>query len=571
LEADQHRDRLLAGLRAAEGNPTLQRDSVDELRQRFASYYTMARGTSARMIRGDAGLDMVASLREMTNRYNELQRGIAGLTESSRLGMRAAFGEEQSNQRFAVWAIILVTLVCLLTLAGISLYTARSLVLPVREAVGVARRLAEGDFTADIAPRSQDEIGELTSAMQRVVTYLREMALVADGIAGGELRRSVTPRSEADLFGNALQRMTLRLRQVIGDVKASAGQLATTADELSASALQIKHGAEVQSTSTEETSATMVEMATQLDSVNRSTQALAANAVATSESILLMNGAIEEVAEGSERLLGDVSQTSAVIEQMAATTRAVAGRVAVMEEVSQETSQAVTAGGERLVSIVQSIGSSAKDIGKIVRTIEEFADQTNLLALNAAIEAARAGEAGRGFAVVAEEVKRLAERSMQSTREITTFVDTAQRDTQEAVAVSRTIVQQIVAAVGRTTELVRDVHTATRDQSEGAAQILATATTMHEVTRNLAETAREQAEEARKITGSVEAMNQMTHQVAAATEEQMRGGDQVVKAMEQIAQVAQHYLGATEQMSTAARDLAVEAERLKDMAAVFQA
>jgi methyl-accepting chemotaxis protein len=254
---------------------------------------------------------------------------------------------------------------------------------------------------------------------------------------------------------------------------------------------------------------------------------------------------------------------------MAASTQAVASRVEVVDEVSREATRAAADGGERLMSIVQAIGSSTKDIGKVIRMIGEFADQTNLLALNAAIEAARAGEAGRGFAVVADEVKRLAERSMQPTRDITTFVETVQKDTEEAVAVARSVLMQIVEAVNRTTDLVRDVHTATREQSEGAAQILTTTTAMHHVTENLAQTAREQAEGARRITQSVGTMTRMTQHVADATAEQIRGGDQIVKAVDQIAQVAQQYLSATEQMSSAARNLAIEAERLKDMSGIF--
>ena len=568
-EADQHRDRFLKGLLQAESNPTLDQERVEALQSAFSAYYALARRNSEQMISGTTGLDLVDSLERMSSTYNQIRKDLAALTQESRQGMQEVFEEARANQRVAIWMIGLVTLASVLGLGAISVFTLRSLIGPLREAVAAARRLAEGDFAVEIVTRSEDEIGELTGAMQRVVVYLREMAQVADAIASGDLRGAVEPRSQADLFGNALQRMTVRLRQVIGDVKESAAQLASTADEISASAIQIKRGAETQSSSTEETSATMVEMASQLDSVNRSTQSLATDVESTSQSILSMNASIEEVAQGSERLLGDVTRTSEVIEQMAASMRTVAGRVEVVDEVSREATRAAAEGGERLMSIVQAIGSSTKDIGKITRMIGEFADQTNLLALNAAIEAARAGDAGRGFAVVADEVKRLAERSMQSTRDITAFVEAAQRDTEEAVTVSRTVLQQIVDAVRRTTDVVREVHTATREQSQGAAQILSTSTAMHQVTHKLAGTVRGQAEGARKITDSVSTMNRMTQQVADATAEQMRGGDQIVKAVDQIAQVAQQYLAATEQMTSATRNLALEAERLKEMSAIF--
>ncbi|MFP3940569.1 MAG: methyl-accepting chemotaxis protein [Thermoanaerobaculia bacterium] len=530
-EADQLAADFDARLKEARANPVFQETTLDGLEGEFDRYFELARETSLRMISGESGEGLVAALEQMRIAYNDVRQTVEGVAAEKRFEISEAFAEARSNQRTAVIVGGAVSTGILALLVALSLVLVRSVTRPLRRAVATAERLAAGDLTGDVEAGSSDEVGQVLQAM-----------------AG----------------------MVVNLRRMVGEVLDSSRTVASSSDEISAAAAQMARGAESQSESTEETSSTMVEMATQIDSVSGSSQELATNVEQTAASIEAMASAIEETSAGTEELMTSVEETSATIEEMTASIESISRKVQVVDDVSRSAAQIAEEGESELSRVITNIGSSGRNIGKIVRMMEEIADQTNLLALNAAIEAARAGEAGRGFTVVAEEIKRLAEQSVDSAREIARVVETVQGDTDEATELSGQVLKKIVSSATETSTLVGEVRVASQEQSQGARQIVTTATAMAEMTRRLTASARAQSERAREIMASAETMNRMTRQVAEANAEQKRGGDMVVHAIERIAQIAQQHSGSAEQLSEATRDLAVEAERLKRAVELFR-
>ncbi len=371
----------------------------------------------------------------------------------------------------ASWVAVALLAVQLLISVAIGLRVSA----PVRKITRYVRDVAGGKKDAVLDVHSRDDMGELAGS-------LRGMVEKQDQLMRESVEKADEARKKAEEAANAMEearRAQQQAEQARRDgMISAAGQIEGVVDKLNAAINDI--GAQVERSD---------------EALSHAASRLAETATAMEE----MNSSVLEVAKNAG-LAADVSTST---RQKATDGAAVVSQsVAGIQEVQ---SQSLA-----LKDDMVQLDEHAKAINQIMSVISDIADQTNLLALNAAIEAARAGEAGRGFAVVADEVRKLAEKTMTSTIEVSNAIKAIQtstdQSTQQVEQAVRNIaqatefsnksgesLQEILQMVEHTADEVHAIATASEEQSAASEEITRSIAEVNSITSSTSEAMREAA------------------------------------------------------------------------------
>jgi len=439
-------------------------------------------------------------------------------------------------------------------LAILLMWVATRLILgrPLKSLVRTSEALAVGDVEQRINFNSSDEIGTLASAYSKVVDYMKEMAAVSQRMASGDLTAEVKPRSEKDVLGNAFSQLTAQQRELIGKVKASAANVSEASKQLTKAAEQTAQA-------TQQITSTIQQVASGASEQSTSLQQ-------TAGSVEQLTRAIDQIAEGSQEQAKAIDATTRVVEKVSVAIEAVSDNAQAGAREWESTAESAIGGARKthetvtgmekirkamdMVSVrVTDLGERSGEIGKIVATIDDIAAQTNLLALNAAIEAARAGEQGRGFAVVADEVRKLAERSSVATKEIAGLVNGTQVGVREAV----NAMQQGSREVEVGYKLATDAGGALDDilaRSQSVAKQVAEISVASQALKDLR----------REMVDTLEKINRIAEENAAATEEMTASSNVVARAVQATAGVAEENSAASEEVTASVEEMSAQVE-----------
>lgn len=334
------------------------------------------------------------------------------------------YEEAQRIRNIAVTITICIFLFAIVVIIFFINVLTRQIVAPVQALEQAANLVAQGNLDTEVSCDSEDEIGKLSNSIRSLISVLKSIITDVDYLleqmAGGDF--TVRTRGEQYYIGSfnsillSMRKLKNRLSEALQQIDNSADQVNSGGGQVSSGAQALAQGATEQASSVQELADTIKDISLKIEATADHAKTAKAENIQSHELIQVCSGHMDE-----------------------------------------------------LMNAMSAINEKSKEIGKVIKTIEDIAFQTNILALNAAVEAARAGTAGKGFAVVADEVRNLAAKSADAVKETTELIEKTLRmvDTgSRLTGVTKDSLSSVVNGADMVTGQIKVISEASKDQED---------------------------------------------------------------------------------------------------------
>ncbi|MFP7470920.1 methyl-accepting chemotaxis protein [Niallia taxi] len=359
-----------------------------------------------------------------------------------------------------------------------SFFTRRIIIKPIKSLLAATKEIRQGHLDNTLQKKSNDEIGQLTD----------EFVLMKDSI-----------------------------KAMVDKVNETADMVNSSAEILTANAVETSHVSE------------QISAAIQSVAVGSEEQTRGMESVA--DAVAVVNNEIRDIAKNTEAMVTSTNETVQGAKEGQAVVDSTVQQMSLIQNSVKESNTTIELLQER-----------SQEIGQFLKVITEIADQTNLLALNAAIEAARAGEAGKGFAVVAEEVRKLAEQSNQSAKQIAVLVNEIQKDTLTSVKTMRRVTDEVKDGINITNNTKEKFNMISSSMENMSAQM----ENILDAAKNINASIVEVAGSVDQVTSIAKENSQNSMNVSASSQKQLAAIEEITVSTQSLAKIADELVEVTQ-------------------------
>lgn len=376
-----------------------------------------------------------------------------------------ALVHNKQNTNFFSMLVLLLLVVAIIFSLFLAYSVTKSIVRPVKEMENAILQLSNGILETNITYSSKDEIGDMAShlrdSMHTLATYVHDIDDCLATMASGDFNIAASVPFVGDFkpIEDSFMEFSTKMSGVLEQINVASNEVATGSEHVSRGAQALSQGSSEQASSIQILSSTITEISEQINK--------------------------------NAKLAGDANV------------------------LSQHAGQGVVTSNHKMSEMIvamEDISTKSKEIGKIIKTIDDIAFQTNILALNAAVEAARAGESGKGFAVVADEVRNLAGKSAEAAKNTTALIEGTVKAVENGAKIADVTAQSLFEIVDdseKVTAMMLEVSKASVAQATGAQQIMEGAEQISTVIRANSATAEESAASSEELNGQAQLLKDL--------------------------------------------------------------
>ena len=344
----------------------------------------------------------------------------------------------------------------------------KRIISPIYVLLESAEKIEQGNLEEEIPYVSRDEFGELADSFRQIQASLKDVIMDVktnlERMGGNDFCVEIHAdyRGEFEMIRESMEAISDYLSMALLRINESADQVAGGSDQVAAGAQMLSQGATQQASSVEELAAT----------INELTSHVAQNADSASNATRTAEEVKDYAVESGKRMA-------------------------------------------EMLEAISNISDRSKEIGKIIKTIEDIAFQTNILALNAAVEAARAGEAGKGFAVVADEVRNLAGKSAEASNNTAEMIKESLKAVENGAAIADETAQSlknVVEGVQGITQAIEDISASSGEQASSLSQVTIGIDQISSVVQTTSATAEESAASSEELSDQARKLKELVGQ-----------------------------------------------------------